>query len=101
MIEQIFELYARCGTSLKDNGINEAVLPVNESEYALELFLKSGLLILGGDVYEKNSSGNITYAYASWFYDGINVLSSVEEARNYLNQFSDTNLLVSFVVKNQ
>lgn len=100
MIEQIFELYARCGNSLKDNGINEAALPLNGVEYALELFLKSGLLILGGDVYEKDSSGNITYAYASWSYDGTNVLNSVEEARNYLNQFSDTKLLVSFVVKN-
>ncbi|WP_392562370.1 Imm40 family immunity protein [Orbus sturtevantii] len=100
MINQIFELYARCGNSLKSIGINEAVLPINEIEYALELFLKTNLLILGGDIYEKDTSGNIVYAYASWSYDGTSVLSGIEESRSYLNQFTDNKLLVSFVIQN-
>lgn len=51
MINKILELYARCGKSLIDNGLTEAVLPIHMANDALELFANSGWLVLGGDVY--------------------------------------------------
>lgn len=99
MFIQILELYARCGESLKNNGLMDAVLPIHETAYALDLFVQNHLLVLGGDLYTKNESGNFESFYADWFYDGLDRVDSVQTARDYLSQFATKNIFVSFTLK--
>ncbi len=100
MISLILELYARCGQSLSANGLDEAVLPLSEAENALNLFAEKGWLILGGDVYQCNQTGEMENFYADWFCSSTNHLESIDFARNHLSQLADDNLFVSFIIKN-
>lgn len=99
MLGQILELYSRCGESLIDNGLKEAVLPISEAYFACDLFMQNHLIVLGGDLYAKNSSGGFDCFYADWFYSGVSSIDSIQEARTYLAQFEDKRLYVSFVLK--
>ncbi|HDL7751890.1 TPA: hypothetical protein PXP51_004344 [Yersinia enterocolitica] len=101
MISQILELYARCGRSLSNNGLDEAVLPLSEAEYALNLFAEKGWIILGGDVYQCNQSGEMDDFYADWFYSSTNCIESIAHAKSHLSKLVGDNLFVSFTIKNQ
>ncbi|MGC6390119.1 hypothetical protein ACMV8I_21105 [Ewingella sp. S1.OA.A_B6] len=100
MISQILELYARCGQSLSANGLDEAVLPLAETEHALKLFAEKGWLILGGDVYQCNQTGEMDNFYADWFCSSTNPLDSIDFAKNHLSKLVGDNLFVSFTIKN-
>ena len=47
MTNKILELYARCGKSLLDNGIHDAVLPMSVANEALALFAEAKWVVLG------------------------------------------------------
>lgn len=99
MIALILELYSRCGISLREQGVNEGVLPIITYDYVIELFSKNKLLILGGDLYKKDVDGNLINIYANWYYDDGNVDESAEQARSYLSQFLNKDLYVSYILK--
>ncbi|QFG76705.1 hypothetical protein DMB90_11035 [Raoultella planticola] len=56
MINKILELYARCGKSLLDNGLNDAVLPMSAANEILDLFTEANWTVLGGDVYQYENN---------------------------------------------
>ncbi len=99
MLSHVFELYSSKGESLIDIGINEAVLPIEYIKKALDLFFENNLLVLGGDLYIKNSLGCFENFYADWFYDGSDCFESVEKAKGYLDRFKSERVYVSFIVK--
>jgi hypothetical protein len=100
MISQILELYARCGQSLSNSGLDEAVLPLSEAEHALNLFAEKGWIILGGDVYQCNQRGGMDNFYADWFCSSTNYLDSIDFAKSHLSKLIGNNLFVSFTIKN-
>lgn len=99
MLGQILELYSRCGESLIGNGLKEAVLPISDAYFACDLFMQNHLIVLGGDLYIKNTTGGFDCFYANWFYSGVSSMASIQEARAYLTQFKGRKLYVSFVLK--
>lgn len=98
MLSAILDIYTRDGFSLKENGLNEAVIPIKSALTLLPLFLNFKILILGGDLYEKDSNGSFINAYSDWYYEGESYIESITVANNYLIECND-NLYVSFVFK--
>lgn len=96
---QILEFYSSLGESLENNGIDEKVLPINEANTMLALYLSNNVLVLGGDLYVKKLEKGFELFYAYWFYEGDNVKDSITKAKNYSRQFGRKDLYISFVVK--
>jgi len=99
MIGKILELYARCGHSLLENGLNEAVLPISSSNYALDIFKENGWLVLGGDVYQRGSDGGMNNFYADWFSSSSDPIEATEYAKEHINGLKGNNLFISFTIK--
>lgn len=98
-MNNLLELYARCGKTLLDIGINEAALPISKIDEAINLFNKNNLLILGGDIYKKGSKGGFEFIYANWSYDSNDIQESILVARDYLEKFKEQDFYVVFVIK--
>ncbi|MGA7509065.1 MAG: Imm40 family immunity protein [Erwinia billingiae] len=98
MINKILELYARCGKSLLDNGLNDAVLPVSVANEALELFKEANWTVLGGDVYQykKNKMNNF---YADWYCNLTVPSESCNYAKEHLGKLTGDNIYISFTIK--
>ncbi|MBT1428277.1 MULTISPECIES: Imm40 family immunity protein [Pectobacteriaceae] len=98
MINKILELYARCGKSLLDDGINDAALPISVVNEALELFEKAKWTVLGGDVYqyENNKMNNF---YADWYCNLVTPSDSCNHAREHLRKLHGNNIYVTFTIK--
>lgn len=99
MMNQILELYARCGRSLINSGVKEAVLPISETENAINLFRDNKLIVLGGDLYKNTLENHFESIYADWFYNGNNIYDSADEAKQYLANFQNQDVFVSFILK--
>ena len=99
MINKILELYARCGKSLIDNGLNDAVLPMSVANQALELFFEAKWIVLGGDVYqhEDNKMNNF---YADWHCNLADSSDSCNYAKEHLKKLKGDNIYISFTIKN-
>lgn len=97
-VSKILELYARSGRSLIDNGLNEAALPVAETDVALELFGQQRWRVLGGDVYHLTAEGRFESTYENWFYEGKSVEESVVVARDFINCLAGRPGYIVFVV---
>jgi hypothetical protein len=97
-VSKILELYARSGRSLIDNGLNEAALPVAETDVALELFGQQRWRVLGGDVYHLTAEGRFESTYENWFYEGESVEESVVVARDFINCLAGRPVYIVFVV---
>ncbi|MFU0964878.1 hypothetical protein [Kluyvera ascorbata] len=98
MINKILELYARCGESLVTHGLMEAVLPIHMVNDALDLFVNSGWIVSGGDVYQYNNGVMVNF-YADWFCGTMDCVESCDYAKAHLSNLSGGNLFVSFVIK--
>jgi len=99
MISKILELYSRCGKSLLNSGLNDAVLPLSVANEALVLFAEAKWLVLGGDVYlyENNEMRNF---YADWYCNLTSSSESCDYAKEHLGKLSNENIYVSFTIKN-
>ncbi|EPO8265161.1 Imm40 family immunity protein [Raoultella planticola] len=99
MINKILELYARCGKSLLDNGLNDAALPMSAANEILDLFTEANWTVLGGDVYqyENNEMRNF---YADWHCNLTTSGKSCDYAREHLGKLRGDNIYVSFTIKN-
>ncbi len=99
MINKILELYARCGKSLLDNGLNDAALPMSVANEILDLFTEANWTVLGGDVYqyENNEMRNF---YADWYCNLTASGESCDYAREHLGKLRGDNIYVSFTIKN-
>jgi hypothetical protein len=100
-ISKIFELYARSGRSLIDNGLNEAVLPLSEARIALDLFDQQRWYVLGGDVYRLKYDNKFESTYENWSYDGKSEKESIVIARNFVDNLVGQSVYVVFVVDDQ
>lgn len=100
MLQELFALYAEHGKSLIDIGTHEAVLPIEIAKDNINLFERNNLIILGGDIYEKDINGKFKYIYETWSYDKMNLNESASEALRYFKFFSGDKrkLFVSIVV---
>ncbi len=96
MIGRLLELYARCGESLLENGINNAVLPLHAIRDLLEIATNMELQILGGDIYTKTNEGLFEYTYESWSFSEDNPLKSIGYASTFLDKFSQQSIYVEF-----
>lgn len=96
---RIFELYARCGHSLMDYGLNEAALPVTFAVEAIELFSEGEWTILGGDIYSRSIDKSFESTYENWFYSGNDWQESVSLATAFVNGLFGRDVYVVFVVK--
>lgn len=98
MINKILELYSRCGKSLLNNGLNDAVLPMSVANQALELFLEAKWTVLGGDVYqyEDNKMKNF---YADWYCNLTDSSDSCDYAKEHLSKLKGDNIYISFTIK--
>lgn len=96
MLSEVLEIYAKDGLTLRDNGLKEAVISINASLEVLELFTNFNILILGGDIYEKQPDGSFKNAYTDWYYEGDCALESIEVAKSFLSKIN-SDLFVSFV----
>lgn len=99
MINKILELYARCGKTLLDNGINDAVLPMVAANEALKLFEEAKWVVLGGDVYqyEDNKMNNF---YADWYCNLPDSSESCDYAKEHLTKVKGDNIYISLTIKN-
>ena len=98
MLIQLFELYAKDGVSLSDQGINEAVLPINLTSKVLGLFKENKILVLGGDLYKKKNDGIMQYIEIDWFYSGNDYIESIENAKDFLAEYDNTDYFVSYIL---
>jgi len=98
MINKILELYARCGKSLLDNGINDAVLPLSVANEALALFTESKWVVLGGDAY-KYENNEMKNFYADWFCNLTVSSESCDYAKEHLQRITGDNIYISFTIK--
>lgn len=98
MINKILELYARCGKSLLDNGVNDAVLPLSVANEALDLFAESKWVVLGGDVY-KYENYEIKNFYADWYCNLAVPSESCDYAKEHLQKIIGDNIYISFTIK--
>ncbi|MEZ6876207.1 hypothetical protein [Enterobacter sp. KBR-315C3_2022] len=99
MINKILELYSRCGTSLLDDGIHDAVLPLSVANEALELFSAAKWIVLGGDVYQQKSNKMQNF-YADWHCNLSSPSESCNYAKEHLSLLIGENIYVSFTIKN-
>ncbi|MBS0883756.1 hypothetical protein JK231_24525 [Pantoea sp. JGM49] len=98
MINKILELYARCGKSLLDKGVNDAVLPLSVASEALDLFAESKWVVLGGDVY-KYENNEIKNFYADWHCNLAVPSESCVYAKEHLQKITNDNIYISFTIK--
>lgn len=98
MLSKLLELYARNGFSLAENGIPSAIIPIKSSLQVLEILFHSQIVILGGDIYERDENGNFYANYSNWYYEGNNSKESIFSAKNYLSK-CNPNEFVLFVFK--
>ena len=70
---------------------------MREVDNILELYKNNRVLILGGDIYIKNSCKNFAPFYENWFYEGNNFENSIIKAKDYLRMFKGKDLYVCFV----
>lgn len=96
-MNRILDLCSHLGESLKGNGIENFAFPMREVDSILELYKTNRVLVLGGDIYIKNSSEDFAPFYGNWFYEGDNVEDSIIEAKDYLRMFKGKDLYVCFV----
>lgn len=99
MINKILELYTRCGKSLLDNGINDAVLPISVANEALGLFAKAKWVVLGGDVYQYENKEMKNF-YADWYCNLVDPSESCDYAKEHLQKLKGDNIYISFTIKN-
>lgn len=97
-VSKILELYARSGQSLIENGLNEAALPVNEADVALNLFEQQRWRVLGGDVYHLTDAGRFESTYENWSYEGKSADESVAVARDFVDGLAGRSVYIVFVV---
>ena len=98
MINEILELYARCGKSLLNNGVVDAVLPLSVTDDALTLFTKAKWVVLGGDVYQYENS-EMRNVYADWYCNLTSSSESCAYAKEHLSKLKQANIYVSFTIK--
>lgn len=98
MINQILELYSRCGKSLLDKGINDAVLPMSVANKALELFSEAKWIVLGGDVYQQNNN-KMENIYEDWHCNLSDYSESCSYAKEHLRKLKGDNIYISFTIK--
>lgn len=98
MLNRLFELYAREGFSLKENGLNEAVISNEVALQLLGIFSELKILVLGGDLYEKDKDNHFVNIYGDWYYEGNSFMESIEVARNHLSQY-ENDLFISFTFR--
>ncbi|WP_147197585.1 Imm40 family immunity protein [Pantoea sp. MBD-2R] len=99
MINKILELYSRCGKSLLENGIHDAVLPISVADEALELFSDAKWTVLGGDVYQHENNEMKNF-YADWYCNLVDPYESCDYAREHLRKLKSDNIFISFTIKN-
>lgn len=99
MINKILELYARCGKSLLDKGVDDAVLPLSVVYEVLELFSEAKWTVLGGDVYQYENN-NMKNFYADWYCNLISPSESCDYAKEHLSTLRGDNIYISFTIKN-
>jgi hypothetical protein len=100
-ISKIFELYARSGRSLIENGLNEAVLPLSEAKTVLDLFDQQRWCVLGGDVYRLNNDDMLESTYENWSYNGNNEKESIVIARKFIDGLVGQSVYIVFVIDDQ
>ena len=96
-MNRILDLCSHLGESLRGNGIENFAFPIHEVDSVLEVYRTNRVLILGGDIYIKNSSENFAPFYENWFYEGNSVENSIIKAQEYLRIFKGKDLYVCFV----
>ena len=96
-MNRILDLCSHLGESLRGNGIEFFAFPIHEVDSVLEVYRTNRVLILGGDIYIKNSSENFASFYENWFYEGSSVEDSIIKAQDYLRMFKGKDLYVCFV----
>lgn len=94
--KKIIDFYAKYGHSLKGVGISGSVIQLALVPKFFVVCQKEQLLVLGGDVYIKRHKFITTND--NWYYEGDNVLESIETARRYLNRLTENGLYICFVV---
>lgn len=91
-MNRILDLCSHLGESLRGNGIENFAFPIHEVDSVLEVYRTNRVLILGGDIYIKNSSENFAP-----FYEGSSAEDSIIKAQDYLRIFKGKDLYVCFV----
>lgn len=99
MIGLILDIYTRFGKSLFEIGVHEAALPIEKSKQIVELARKSGLIILGGDVYLEDNDGNIHNTYDSWHCNLNRPEDSAIVAHDYIEGIHGKGKYIVFVFK--
>ncbi|WP_191963617.1 Imm40 family immunity protein [Neisseria zalophi] len=98
-MNNLLNIYVNYGISLYDKGESVIILPKNIALIAINYYLELGIIILGGDIYEKVDDKNFNHTYDNWYYEGNSSAESIIKARGYLQSFNNKNVYVSFVVR--
>lgn len=84
-----------CGISLVKNGVNNWALTRKQSLQALDKFKNMYVPVVGGDVYEITSNGELESNYDSWYCDRRAneeledfVIRSINNAHEYITNYS-------------
>lgn len=99
MVNKILELYARCGKSLLEYGIHDAVLPISVANKALEIFEDAKWTVLSGDVCQFKNDEMINF-HADWYCNSNISSKSCDYAREHLTKLRGENIYISFTIKN-
>ena len=104
MSQEFQNLLEEKGTVLKQLGLSEIALERIDALLAVQLFRKTSIPILGGDVYFKHGEG-VEIAYANWHSDqrageGRDqfVMRSCLETENYIRNFPPSDAVPLFVL---
>lgn len=98
MNKKASDFYEKNGYSLKDQGINEFLIPLCLIKDFFVLCREEKYLILGGDIYKKIQDSEFIATYDSWYYEEFNYLESIEIAEIYIDKLTDDDLYVSFIL---
>jgi len=98
MLAEIFKIYTKYGVLFNNDEISSAVLPIHICKYVIDIFSKTNILILGGDIFVFNEQDILIPTYDNWSYEGVDVKQSAEKAKSFLLYFEGKDFYIDFVV---